>query len=479
MLRGHHHWFSLPEAVRLLVFLSPALGGIAVKRKCMNSRMSLLFGLDSLDEAKSWPDYLQYGFTDEDVPDLLSLVAAYAMGEEASGRGGGGVSVHAWRVLGQLGSSEAIAPLVELFGLLCDDDLALMEIPVVMGMLGEPAIGPLEACFRDTGLGEYARCMASEGLKEIALLYPDQREAVVTVLTDYLRDPDAAALVVNASGVAILMDLKATESMDVVRSLYERGLAEIGFCGDIEDVEIGFGLRKNRSTPRPGYWETKQVSDYGSDADDDGDVIEYFLGRYGHGDSVRDISELDGFLTAIGCAPELIKPSRWLPAIWGGEKGAPAWQSVEEAQTFTTAVTVAYNEAITDLSQSPYKAMFNQRVVEGVTHPVVDEWCKGFLRGYALWQPLTALDLMAMDEQLQPMRLFATEEGDEHRDGLSEADITQWKQRIEPTVGRIYKMFSEQRQSVSQPVQRVAPKVGRNDPCPCGSGKKYKKCCLQ
>lgn len=27
------------------------------------------------------------------------------------------------------------------------------------------------------------------------------------------------------------------------------------------------------------------------------------------------------------------------------------------------------------------------------------------------------------------------------------------------------------------PVRREAPKVGRNDPCPCGSGKKYKKCC--
>ena len=25
---------------------------------------------------------------------------------------------------------------------------------------------------------------------------------------------------------------------------------------------------------------------------------------------------------------------------------------------------------------------------------------------------------------------------------------------------------------------RQAPKVGRNDPCPCGSGRKYKKCCL-
>jgi SEC-C motif domain protein len=27
------------------------------------------------------------------------------------------------------------------------------------------------------------------------------------------------------------------------------------------------------------------------------------------------------------------------------------------------------------------------------------------------------------------------------------------------------------------PARRAAPKVGRNDPCPCGSGRKYKKCC--
>ncbi|MFV0420919.1 YchJ family protein [Oleidesulfovibrio sp.] len=29
----------------------------------------------------------------------------------------------------------------------------------------------------------------------------------------------------------------------------------------------------------------------------------------------------------------------------------------------------------------------------------------------------------------------------------------------------------------SQTVRREEPKVGRNDPCPCNSGKKYKKCC--
>jgi preprotein translocase subunit SecA len=35
---------------------------------------------------------------------------------------------------------------------------------------------------------------------------------------------------------------------------------------------------------------------------------------------------------------------------------------------------------------------------------------------------------------------------------------------------------SRERSQKQQPL-RVEQKVGRNDPCPCGSGKKYKKCC--
>jgi uncharacterized protein YecA (UPF0149 family) len=33
-------------------------------------------------------------------------------------------------------------------------------------------------------------------------------------------------------------------------------------------------------------------------------------------------------------------------------------------------------------------------------------------------------------------------------------------------------------EQINLPVVRKTPKVGRNDPCPCGSGKKYKKCCI-
>jgi preprotein translocase subunit SecA len=37
--------------------------------------------------------------------------------------------------------------------------------------------------------------------------------------------------------------------------------------------------------------------------------------------------------------------------------------------------------------------------------------------------------------------------------------------------------MAEEGESAVQTIVRAQPKVGRNDPCPCGSGKKYKKCC--
>ncbi len=37
--------------------------------------------------------------------------------------------------------------------------------------------------------------------------------------------------------------------------------------------------------------------------------------------------------------------------------------------------------------------------------------------------------------------------------------------------------FKEGQIHGAQPVRRLEPKLGRNDPCSCGSGKKFKKCC--
>ncbi len=51
--------------------------------------------------------------------------------------------------------------------------------------------------------------------------------------------------------------------------------------------------------------------------------------------------------------------------------------------------------------------------------------------------------------------------------------LEEWKDIFDDeTRERLYK-----EQKASTTVRREGPKIGRNDPCPCGSGKKYKKCC--
>ena len=47
--------------------------------------------------------------------------------------------------------------------------------------------------------------------------------------------------------------------------------------------------------------------------------------------------------------------------------------------------------------------------------------------------------------------------------------------RFDRLDGRWY--FTEGRRAVQKPLVREEPKVGRNDPCPCGSGRKFKRCC--
>ena len=48
------------------------------------------------------------------------------------------------------------------------------------------------------------------------------------------------------------------------------------------------------------------------------------------------------------------------------------------------------------------------------------------------------------------------------------------------SVTLIYQHFAPLRETAAgapEPIRRAGPKVGRNDPCPCGSGRKFKHCC--
>ena len=73
---------------------------------------------------------------------------------------------------------------------------------------------------------------------------------------------------------------------------------------------------------------------------------------------------------------------------------------------------------------------------------------------------------------------------------MTEAQISVLTENVPETIAdivfNIQRWTSKQRQPAPFPFMaaanmpmppRATPKVGRNDPCPCGSGKKYKKCC--
>ena len=61
--------------------------------------------------------------------------------------------------------------------------------------------------------------------------------------------------------------------------------------------------------------------------------------------------------------------------------------------------------------------------------------------------------------------------------GLSQEEVLQIRQRQQQELAFIHGNLGADKAEAKKPATRIQEKVGRNDPCPCGSGKKYKKCC--
>ncbi len=444
-----------------------------------NPKCSTLLELGGIDRSEEWIDYLKHGFTCEDLPDLLNIIAdksLYIDDEERQDIWG---PIHAWRTIGQLGCESAITPLIDLFDQLNTDDWACIELPKVIGMTGATAIDLLTSCLHQPNRDEYSRFMASESLKQVALHFPNCRDRVVSILTDYLKMPDVEQPELNAAVVADLIDLSATESIETIRKLYANDLADLAHCGDIEEVEIALGLRESRSTPKPNYFKDSPIQKlYQPSSDDPQEVAEFYLDKYGSDDSILDVSELDGFFTALACNPELIIPSVWMPTLWGAGGMTMNWANTEEPKMFTSAVMTLYNQVMASFHHSQFEALFMERTVDSKTYLIVDEWCHGFMRGLDLWPDLSTEGEAFLQEQTAALKLFCRDEGFEQLKTMSEDEIEQAQHNVEPAVQVIYDHFEGARKQQQQPIQRKEAKVGRNDPCPCGSGKKFKKCCL-
>lgn len=88
-----------------------------------------------------------------------------------------------------------------------------------------------------------------------------------------------------------------------------------------------------------------------------------------------------------------------------------------------------------------------------------------------------------LDERLFPLMVLtgeaeaaAKEHGEEWPEGDERAEIeNECEEDLPQAVTDIYRFWLAKRGIAT--IRNDEPKVGRNDPCPCGSGKKYKQCC--
>jgi preprotein translocase subunit SecA len=107
------------------------------------------------------------------------------------------------------------------------------------------------------------------------------------------------------------------------------------------------------------------------------------------------------------------------------------------------------------------------------------------LRGYGQRDPLTEYKKEAFDmfqEMIGSLKETAVEQLFKVRMTREDAPATRVAQRAMPDwrESRGGDLDTPAPRPAARPEARAADgqKVGRNDPCPCGSGKKYKKCCL-
>jgi len=208
------------------------------------------------------------------------------------------------------------------------------------------------------------------------------------------------------------------------------------------------------------------------------ELDEFLMSDATHEESM-DISMLDGFLTALAIGPNTLPPSQWMPVIWGG---AMTWETQEQAERIMSYVFRHANDILFYLrdEQDSFEPLLFEREHEGKTIPIIDEWCTGFVKGMALdeesWRPL--LETEEGDDMLYLIMLYGTESGWEElkNNPMLEDRHDEFAASLGDCVMAILNWWLPVRRAKAT-IRREEPKVGRNDLCPCGSGKKFKKCC--
>lgn len=200
------------------------------------------------------------------------------------------------------------------------------------------------------------------------------------------------------------------------------------------------------------------------------------------GEDCMTMDALHGYLTALVIGPIEVPLQEWLPRVWGAEpEDAPEFRNAREFERITGLIARFMNEiAITfEVAPKEFEPLFCEHEWRG--KPVLDgePWAWGFWEGMELrhdqWEPLRAAEIGNL---LRPIYLLGAQEIEEEELVLVDdpGKCHKLTIEVEAAIPHIQKFWQPLRKSAVETVQRETPKVGRNDPCSCGSGKKFKAC---
>lgn len=214
------------------------------------------------------------------------------------------------------------------------------------------------------------------------------------------------------------------------------------------------------------------------------DRLRQFLKNCKDGKAMN-IEEMDGFFAAVVAGPEIVMPSEYLPEVFGSKtEEAHQFETLEEANEILGLIMRHWNDIAGTLSKGEVHLPLLLEDENGAEHG--NDWARGFMQGTRLRHDGWA-ELLADDDHggcMIPMLMLYHEHDEDPAMRPKPIGSEQREKVIESMAAGLvaaYRYFREQRQALANRLtrrpQRNARKVGGDDPCPCGSGKRYQRCC--
>ena len=207
-----------------------------------------------------------------------------------------------------------------------------------------------------------------------------------------------------------------------------------------------------------------------------------------------ELTQLHGFLCAMNSGPNSFEPEEWLPVVFAEAEELDLSIEEELVRLILELDLMVQNELTSDIEElHPIIDSSGSRYEINSSAEIISPWANGYLLGVAFdeesWITDDAEDI---EDLLIPIVMVASVLDDSIED-INSAQLLELASTVPATVIAIYDYWSAESEWIGEDahenghtaeyVEAQEPyvseiKIGRNDDCPCGSGKKYKKCCL-